>query len=243
MADIVTAKISKFDPATDEEPRFASYEVPWIEDESGIMSGLQVLNYIHENIELIGYDWNCRGGICGRCAMTIDGEPHLACWKNMTRNGEHTFEPLAGFPVIRDLVVDKSENYRKFVKTDLSCQTLEPITELANIPYDFYWNTLDELNMCRECMSCYAACPKMKDSGVADKFIGPGAMMQIAFRHFGPYDDADRVWQAVFSGLFECDLCGECNRVCPSTIDIVGNMNTLQEAASARNLTRGTGNV
>jgi succinate dehydrogenase/fumarate reductase iron-sulfur protein len=243
VADIVTAKILRYDPSIDDEPHFETYEVPWIEDEANFMNGLQILHYIYEEIDPIGYDFNCRGGICGRCAMMIDGKPQLACFTNMEKNGTHTFEPLKGLPVIRDLVVDKTERYEKFVDTGLSCQSLEPVTKLVDIDYDLYWNKLDRLNMCRECMCCYAACPKMQDAGVADKFIGPGAMMQIAFRNIGPYDEADRVWQAVFSGVFECDLCGECAKVCPSTIPFVELINDLQEEATARGLKRGTGVV
>lgn len=147
---------------------------------------------------------------------------------------------MKNLPVVRDLVVDKRTNYKNYVETNLAVQTSQPITKLADIEYDFYYNTLHKFNMCRECMCCYAACPKMS-VGLADTFIGPGAMMQIAMRNQDPIDEADRVWQAVFSGVFECDLCGKCSSACPATIDIVGQINGLQKAAQERGLSGSNG--
>ncbi len=62
------------------------------------MTLLQALVYINENCEELAYDWSCRGRICGRCAMMLDGVACTACTAPLT-DDPHTVEPLEGFPV------------------------------------------------------------------------------------------------------------------------------------------------
>lgn len=227
----IIAKIFRYDPSVDTEPSFKEYEVPWEE----YMTGLQVLHYINENIEPIGFDYCCRSSLCGRCSCMIDGKPFLSCVKAL-EPGEHTFEPLIGFPVIKDLVVDHSHIMSKVIDTNVAPQLLEPMTELINIPYDLYWNKLEPLNMCRECMCCYTVCPPLQEENKWDSFIGPSAMAQIAMRYLDPNEKGDRIGQAVFSGLFDCTLCGKCSAVCPAEIPHKELFEAMQKAAADRGL-------
>ncbi len=232
MADQkITAKIFRYDPTQDAAPQVKSYEVPWEQD----MTGLAVLHYINENIEPIAYDYCCRSSLCGRCSCMIDGKPGLACFRIMTE-GEHTFEPLAGFPVIRDLVVDHTEVMKKIVATNFAVQTVEPITTLADIPHDLYWDTMEPINMCRECMCCYTVCPPLQEEHKWDSFVGPAAMVHIGMRFLDPSEQGDRVSQAAFSGVFDCTLCGKCSMVCPASIPHVKVITLLQKAAEEKGL-------
>jgi succinate dehydrogenase/fumarate reductase iron-sulfur protein len=236
MADSVTINIMRFDPSMDEKPHLETYVVPWQgaspDEVTDLMSLLQGLDYIYDNLAQIAYDFNCGAGLCGRCTIMVDGKPKLACWTKLEKGGNYTIEPLQGFDVVRDLIVDKRSTYDKYVRSDVEVQSRTPLTIPADIDYDLYWNVLEKFNLCLECMCCYAVCPKVQE-GVTDKFIGPGAMMQIGMRYFDPFDEGDRAWQAAFSGVFECDLCGKCSSVCPASIDIVSVMNDLQKAALA----------
>ncbi len=233
MADVIYAKIFRYDPSTDEAPYYEEYEVPFEPDASGFMTGLQVLQYIYEKIEPIVFDYNCRGGLCGRCSMVIDGTPGLACYTPL-QAGEHTFEPLENLPIVRDLIVDRRPDMQKFVESQVAKKTVNPVQKSDDIDYDLYWNTLERLNNCRECMCCYDVWPVLKLDG--SEYIGPGAMAQIAFRHLDPYDEADRVEQAVFSGIWECLLCGECSKVCPAQIDHVSIFSLLRDEAEKRGM-------
>ncbi len=235
MADGITARVLRYDPSMDEEPHFETYEVPWVDDGTGFMTGLQVLHMINRDFEEIGYDYCCRSGLCGRCSMLIDGEPKLACWTALTP-GEHRFEPLSSFPVIKDLVVDRERAYSQFVNANAAIQTINSLTELKPIDYDLYWNTLERINMCRECMCCYEGCMALKVDGGWNDYVGPGAMMVIAQRYLDGEDQSDRLGQAVFSGLFKCVECGNCTRVCSSTIPVLETIKIMKEAARERGL-------
>lgn len=234
MADTITARVFRYDPSTDEAPYYKEYEVPYDGGDEGFMTGLQVLHYIYDNIEPVAFDYDCRGSLCGRCSMVIDGKAGLACYTPL-QPGEHTFEPLGDMPVLRDLVVDRAAFIERFVDSRLAKETVEPVVKSEDIDYDLYWNKLERLNNCRECMCCYEACPALQERGQWD-FVGPGAMAQIAFRHLDPHDQGDRLGQAVESGLWRCDLCGACTAVCPAQIPHVEIFSQLQADAEAAGL-------
>ena len=94
--------ILRYNPETDGEPRFQSYEVPCRED----WVVLDALNYIKENLDpTLSYRWSCHMAVCGSCGMMINQEPKLAC-KAFLRDyqGVIRVEPLRHFPIERDLV-------------------------------------------------------------------------------------------------------------------------------------------
>ena len=234
MADIITAKVFRYDPSVDAEPRYETYDVEWREDGSGLMSALQVLTIINEEQEMIGYDSCCHSSLCGRCAMLVDGVPTVACIKSI-QPGEHTFEPLPGFPVVRDLIVDKSAAYEKLVGVDCTIHTKEPITAFKPIEHDFYWNTLARLNQCRECMCCSAAIELA--GGCTDaRFVGPAGMMAIAQRYLDGIDESDRLRQAVDCGLFADVDWNAATSVCTGMINIAGIVEQMKADAEAAGL-------
>jgi succinate dehydrogenase/fumarate reductase-like Fe-S protein len=107
--DVIVAKILRFDPATDDEPHFETYEVP--KYEVGRQTVSKVLEYIFENIDSsLSYYHTCNRGICNGCVAMINGKAELMC---MTESpDEVTIEPAANHRVIRDLVVVPEEEDR-----------------------------------------------------------------------------------------------------------------------------------
>ena len=98
---IISVRCFRFDPSVDREPRYQEYEMPV---EFGV-SVMNVLDYIYENLDgSLAYYSNCQRGICGRCAMLVEGRRVLACTEMVT--GDVTLEPLPGRMVVRDLVVE-----------------------------------------------------------------------------------------------------------------------------------------
>jgi succinate dehydrogenase/fumarate reductase-like Fe-S protein len=103
----IQVKVFRFDPATDTEPAYHEYTVPW---EPG-MSAMDALDYIYHHLDgtLAYYDHaGCKLGICGRCTGRINGRPGLLC--QTPANGYLTLEPLSRDRVVRDLVVERSAN-------------------------------------------------------------------------------------------------------------------------------------
>src|SRR6516165_2922149 len=100
----IMIKTLRYRPDVDSKPAWQTYRVPFTED----MSVLQGLQYVKDHLDgTLSFRWSCRMAICGSCGMMIGGEPKLACM-TVLRDfypGPLVVEPLAHFPIERDLVV------------------------------------------------------------------------------------------------------------------------------------------
>lgn len=226
--------VYKFDPSTDKEPYYVSGEVPYTEK----MTGLHALMYFDENVAHVNYDHSCRARACGRCAMMLNGEPTLIC-THFLEDKEYTIEPLKGYRVIRDLIVDKhsldaqlSGIYDRVRVESFNAETIrvDPATYDEKTKMLVYG-----MEYCCRCGVCNAGCPVMDQH--LDDFIGPAGMIAIAYRHLDPLDKGDRVMEAVNNGLYHCIQCGKCDEVCASSdIEHLTAWKILREAAEARGL-------
>jgi len=227
--------IERFDPTVDAAPYLKEYEVPYSEH----MTALKALVYIHENIEPIAFDYSCRGRVCGRCAMSINGQPGTACTTAIP-DGDVVIKPLAGFPVIRDLVVDKTRMHERISTLEQRVRATQISYEEAKAPVDFenVFMKLDPLEWCARCGSCQSVCPVVNGLTGNNTYVGPAGMVGIALRFYDPYDRGDRVTQAVQEGLWNCIMCGMCDTVCPQhEIKHTEAWQDLRDAATEAGLT------
>jgi fumarate reductase (CoM/CoB) subunit B len=216
MADIVKAKVFRYNPSVDPKPYYETYEVPWVE----FMSVLELLRYIHENIEPISYIFNCGVSCCGLCSIQVNGLPALACVVAVP-NGDILLEPLAGFRVVKDLIVDKTEVENRLYGIRPWFSRAEPMTEPLDMPNEAYVK-VKVLQECKSCLCCHSVCPVLTPDSPFYKgfqaFAGPFILTQLAMRYYDTREDLadERLKTAVLEGLFNCTLCGLCDQVCPS---------------------------
>lgn len=224
--------VTKYNPAVDAAPYVVSGDIEYHEN----MTALEALVAFHEQIEPVNFDYSCSCRLCGRCAMMVDGVASLACVTPI-EDSNHDFAPLEGFPVIRDLVVDKSALDAKLSGIfdrvrieDFNRQTLIASDYDPSIRQDLY-----ALEFCCRCGVCEAACPVHQMNPA--EYIGPTAMLAIAYRHLDPLDQGDRVMEAVNGGLFKCIQCGKCDEVCSQQDISHAKMWTmLRDAAQKRGI-------
>jgi succinate dehydrogenase/fumarate reductase iron-sulfur protein len=206
---VITCNVFRYDPSTDDEGYYSTYEVPWRRE----ITVLEVLRYIYENYEPLSFESNCRMARCGMCGVKVNGRPVLGC-KTVLSPGPVTIEPLDHFEVIRDLVVDRSEVIAKTARLSPWLLRSEPLEEIPEVPFDAFSNIM-RLQYCFDCQICFSACPVVgqPESGYA----GPESMLKLAMRYYDPRDQgsAERIGTAVKEGLFNCLLCGTCEEVCP----------------------------
>jgi fumarate reductase iron-sulfur subunit len=215
----ITISVTRFDPATDTQPRLQPYDIPYDPD----MVVLDALNWIKTHVDgSISYRWSCRMGICGSCGMNVNGTPKLSCSAFLRDYlpGPVRVQPLPNFPVLRDLVIDMSSFMEKLssvkpwiVRKDPLLGNREALQTPAQI--DQY----RQFSMCINCMLCYAACPVI---AIEPKFLGPAA---IALARRYELDSRDQAGgeraQVVNSsdGIWDCSFVGECSAVCPKGVD------------------------
>jgi succinate dehydrogenase/fumarate reductase iron-sulfur protein len=177
---------------------------------------LGVLNYIRENLDSsLAYRYSCRYKRCGACAIMVNGEPKLACYESAEE--KMVIEPLANFPVIRDLVVDRGSYDAITERMDLSLHRSKLPDFPERIPVSEHLK-LYQLDRCLECLACVSACPKY---GEGKGFAGPAALVQLARFQLDPRDELDRTKQIIGTHIEECGSCGDCQRACPENIPVL----------------------
>lgn len=206
-------KIFRYDPEKDAKPHYQDFMVPF---EKG-MTVLDTLNYIYENQDsTLAYNYGCRYGYCGICAVKVNGIPSLSCRTQATMNMK--IEPLSNFPIIRDLVIDREkyderiDRIRPFLERKAPAETEPEVLK----PKDF--ETFRVVSRCIDCLACMSGCPSYSEDSY--EFSGPTLMTELARFTFDPRDCMDRISIANSEGLYNCTECGQCTEVCPHKIDI-----------------------
>jgi len=213
-------EILRFQPETDKEPWFQDFRVPCEED----WVVLDAVNYIKDYLDgSLSYRWSCHMAVCGSCGFMVDGEPKLAC-KTFVRDlpdKKIRIEPLANFPIERDLVVvlDDFMEKLKRVKPYIIRKEQRPLDEGEHLQTPAELKKYQQFTQCINCCCCYAACPEY---GLRPDFIGPAALA-LAHRYNqdsrdqGERDRAEVV--ASDEGIWDCSFADACSAVCPKHVD------------------------
>ncbi len=221
-SETIKLEVFRWHPEKKDEPSFQTYDVPYNKD----WVVLDALNHIKDTIDgTLTYRWSCRMGVCGSCGMMVNGVPKLTCAAFLRDYYPETIrvEPLANFPVERDLVINLEDFLKKLesVIPWIHRGQNDPLdAELLQTPAEL--STFKQFTMCINCMLCYAACPIY---GSEEDFIGPAAI-SLARRY--NLDNRDRATEArkdvIYSehGIWDCTFVGECSTVCPKHVDPAG---------------------
>ncbi|MCQ2977669.1 MAG: succinate dehydrogenase/fumarate reductase iron-sulfur subunit [archaeon] len=224
---MITIHIKQFDREKDNEPHIESYE---IENESK-MKVLDALELINDKYDAnISFRSSCKAGQCGSCGVKVNGNGALAC--QATINDNDLIEPL-DFPVIKDLIVDRTEIDKKVqeLKLELKCN---PEKSHENLKPEELKDT-KKVRSCIECYSCLSSCPVVKH--FKEEYLGPFYMRYISKFDFDPRDESERIIDALNNGLYNCTSCGKCGSVCPKNINSFGDaVEKLRAIASTKDL-------
>jgi succinate dehydrogenase / fumarate reductase iron-sulfur subunit len=169
-----TFQIYRWDPDSGENPRLDSYEVDM--DRCGPMVLDALIKIKNEMDPTLTFRRSCREGICGSCAMNIDGTNTLACIKAIEDvTGDVKVYPLPHLPVVKDLVPDLNNFYAQYasIKPWMRTQTPPPPDrEMLQSRADR--ERLDGLYECILCACCSTSCPSYWWNG--DRFLGPAIL-------------------------------------------------------------------
>jgi fumarate reductase iron-sulfur subunit len=172
---------------------------------------LSVLNHIKTKIDpTLTYSHGCRSGVCGSCAVRVNGREQLMC--EYKPNEGDTVEPIRNSRVIRDLVVDTSvvEHFNRVANTWSEGSREGEVSEEDA-------RRIETQSDCILCTSCYSACPVY---AVNPDFIGPFALARV-WRYVNDVREENsdaKIATIQTNGIWDCTLCGECVTVCPQNI-------------------------
>ncbi|MBO1073582.1 succinate dehydrogenase iron-sulfur subunit [Roseomonas marmotae] len=214
-------KVYRWDPDTGENPRYDTYEIDL--DKCGPMVLDALIKIKNEVDTTLTFRRSCREGICGSCAMNIDGMNTLACLKPIedVKKADVRITPLPHMPVVKDLVPDLSQIYAQlrsiepWLKTDTApppdSERLQSKEERAK---------LDGLWECILCFCCSTACPSYWWNG--DRYLGPAVLLQ-AYRWIA--DSRDEATGQRLDNLedpfrlYRCHTIMNCTATCPKGLN------------------------
>lgn len=203
------AEIRRYDPAVDAAPRYETFDVAGQDN----WRVLDVIRSIYENqAGDLAYQFACRVGRCGTCAVKVNGVPVLACQERC--KPEMKIEPLTPFPVLRDLVVDRSEIEARYGEHAFAPQRT---TDYAGGPEPIAPALAEDLchmGSCLACMVCVSGCPAVEERA----FDGPAFMLKLRHMAKHPADSGNRLAQAIDAGMLECFGCDLCTQLCPADL-------------------------
>lgn len=233
MSETIALEVLRYNPETDQEPRFQRYTVPY-RDEWVV---LDALTHIKDQLDAtLSFRWSCHMAVCGSCGVMINGEPKLGCHAFLRdyRNGVVRIEPLDHFPVERDLVIVMDDFMAKLssVQPYLLVDAAKPLSEGEYLQTPAELHRFKQYTQCINCMLCYAACPQY---ALNEGFVGPAALA-LAHRYNLDSRDAgkDRRADMVASneGIWECSFVGACSQVCPKAVDPAAAIQQTKISAS-----------
>jgi succinate dehydrogenase / fumarate reductase iron-sulfur subunit len=219
-------KIFRFDPQADPGPYFKHYQVK-AEPEERILDCLNRIKW--EQDGTLSYRMSCAHGVCGSDGMRINGTCRLACQAIVKdyRCPEVVLEPLSGFRVLKDLVVDIDpflegiKNLRPYL-----IASAPPEKERIQTPEER--KKAAEALRCILCACCTASCPV---NWIREKYIGPAALLW-AFRYAfesRDHESLERLKQIDHpDGAWGCVNHFECTRVCPKEIRVTKSINRMK---------------
>ena len=216
---VKTFEIYRYDPDSGNNPRLDLFEVDL--DDCGLMV-LDVLIWIKSKVDsTLTFRRSCREGVCGSCAMNIDGTNWLACTRFVSETRERTtIYPLNNMRVIKDLVLDLTHVFAQYnlIEPWLKSKTPLPETERLQSPEER--RELDGSWECILCFCCTSGCPSHWWN--ADRFLGPAVLLQ-AWRWLA--DSRDEATGERLDGLedpfrlYRCHTILNCTRTCPKGLN------------------------
>lgn len=233
----VTLKVFRYDPDQDKAPRFDTFDVPVARG----MTVLEALFYVQRYLDgSLAFRSSCRAGVCGSCAMHINGLYRLACECQITLLGasEITVRPLGHLDIVRDLVVDMVPfwNSYKHIKPYLVPSDPDPEKERIQTPDERAH--LNHIIDCILCASCHSSCTVTETDR---DYLGPAVLMKANRFLLDSRDhiDEERI-RLVDSehGVWRCHTIFSCQEVCPKDLNPTSSIANLKREAIRLRLSR-----
>lgn len=159
----------------------------------------------------LAYRCGCKSGVCGSCAIRVNGIEKLAC-RTTIKDGD-LIEPLKNSKVIKDLVVDVSHETLLIKKTNSAIKQKKEnltLTQKDILKIDIQSN-------CILCNACYSSCPVYD---VNKEFLGPFALTRaLRYENDKKGQNEEIINNIQTNGIWDCTLCSACTFVCPQGID------------------------
>lgn len=232
----VTLRVRRYNPEFSELARWEDYPLTMLATE-------RVLDALHrikwEVDGSLSFRRSCAHGVCGSDAMRINGRNRLACkalLKDLEPGKPITVEPLQGFPVEKDLIVDMEpffQSYREIFPFLIN-RGHEPTRERLQSPEER--ERFDDTTKCILCAACTSSCPVFWNDG---QYFGPAAIVNAHRFIFDSRDDGADMRLEVLNdreGVWRCRTVFNCSEACPRGIKVTQAIKEVSQAILSRQI-------
>ena len=228
----ITISVQRSAPAPDGKPHLERHEVE-VSEKASILDALFALQ--RGSCPDLAFRFSCRVGMCGSCAMVVNGREQLTCSTLVNTVGDKLrVEPLRNLPVARDLAVDLEPFFAAYKRVlpqfiprdDLDANDFYPIPQDSK-----EGQALGHQPQCIDCGACYSACTLVT---LHPRYAGPMALHRALNLIVDPRDKAraERLQLvAGEAGAFRCHTLGNCRDVCPRGISPTHSIERLKRLA------------
>jgi succinate dehydrogenase / fumarate reductase iron-sulfur subunit len=228
-------RVYRWNPDDGANPRIDSYEVDL--DQCGPMVLDAIIKIKNEIDPTLTFRRSCREGICGSCAMNIDGTNTLACTMPIADiRGDVKVNPLPHLPVVKDIVPDLSHFYAQYatIRPWIRTQSTTP-PDRERLQSKDEREKLDGLYECILCACCSTSCPSYWWNG--DRYLGPAVLLQ-AYRWLADSRDeatGERLDELEDPfRLYRCHTIMNCTRTCPKGLNPAKAIAEIKKMLMAR---------
>ncbi len=212
-------EIYRYDSDSGKNPRLDTFEVDL--DDCGPMV-LDALIWIKNKVDsTLTFRRSCREGVCGSCAMNMDGTNWLACTRFISELGTPaTIYPLANMRIIKDLVPDLTHVFAQYEMIEPWLHSKSPEPEKERLQSAEQRGRLDGYYECILCFCCTSGCPSHWWNG--NRFLGPAALLQAWRWLTDSRDEAKEQRLDTLEDpfrLYRCHTILNCTRTCPKGLN------------------------
>ena len=225
-------RVKRFERGKDREPYWSEYEVA-AEPTDRLLDALHEIKWRQDGT--LTFRRSCAHGICGSDAMLVNGVNKLACKVLLKELGTRiTVEPMRGFPVVRDLVVDMDAFFGKYRNVQPYLITKSPTPEKERIQSPAELERFDDTTKCILCGACTTSCPSFWSN---PDYVGPAAIVQAHRFLFDSRDEGGPERLAVLGsrdGVWRCRTIYNCTDACPRNIEVTRAIGEVKKALLLR---------
>jgi len=225
----VTLFVRRFDPETDQEPKWVDYDVEMFGTDR-VLDALHKIKW--EQDGSLTFRRSCAHGVCGSDAMRINGRNRLACKtliKDLDISQPIYVEPIKGLPVEKDLIVDMNPFYQAYKDINpFLVANDKPDKERLQSPEDRA--RYDDTTKCILCAACTTSCPVFWTDG---QYFGPAAIVNAHRFIFDSRDEEAQVRLDILNdkeGVWRCRTTFNCTEACPRGIEVTKAIAEVKQA-------------
>ena len=231
----ITLKLFRYNPETDTKPHYDTFKLE-VEPTDRVLDLMEKVKGYEDGT--LSFRRSCAHGVCGSCAMRINGQNMLAC-KTLVQDlktNKITVEPILGLPVLKDMIVDMEPFFDSYKKVMPFFVNDEPAPSQERYQSVEDRERFDDTTKCILCGACTTSCPSFWSN---DEYVGPAAIVNAHRFIFDSRDKGAAERLQILNdqfGVYRCRTIFNCTVACPRDIQITQAIGEVKKAIATGSL-------